>query len=561
MNRPDKAGEQSMEEILASIRQIIADEPSSDRSAPVAVEANPLVPKSSGAGASPAAGLRTPPLLDRLNGVLRNGSLPPTKPLGSKRPLSFDQDLADMFDEQDEAGDGLVSAPKPAEIRVPPDVSFPAAGKAPDVIDAVSKPVLNGASASAAKLSSSDLSLSQGSSSQGLPSQPFVPPLPFGGVDSAAATDVTPVPAPRNFGFPPLRKQGGFYPPQNATPVLPPLPPSEPALDAAPAPSEKPEDTLKRISGFGAVVPGEITSSGGATSNGAAGNGLTGGPMGALSPFGATLPSSAPSSSTSNAGAASELRTPSFSLNAEPAPREAVEAHDTMPALETPAPFRNVSFDAVIDAAPSVTAPPVTTASVGTGFAFGPAAKVLDATISAIDPVGEVATSPVIKPVEAKPIEVAPAPAPPIAERPFANRSLSGAFNGMSSAPPVNEPAPRFAAPPAPDTTAAVAAQALDALAQGLAASAAASAISGVTAPAAVPLLTPVIEPHALQPFNALTPTPGPAGGAAPARTLEDAVADMLRPMLQQWVADNMPRIIEKALRTEVAKSTKPGSK
>jgi cell pole-organizing protein PopZ len=559
MNRPDKAGEQSMEEILASIRQIIADEPSSDRSAPIVVEANPLVPKSSGAGASPASGLRTPPLLDRLNGVLRNGSLPPTKPLGSKRPLSFDQDLADMFDEQDEAGDGLVSAPKPAEIRVPPDVSFPAAGKASDVIDAVSKPALNGASSSAAQLSSSDLSSSQVS-----PSQPFVPPLPFGGADSAAATDVTPVPTPRNFGFPPLRKQGGFYPAQNATPVLPPLPPSEPALDVAPAPSENPEDTLKRISGFGAVVPGEIAS-GGSTSNGSAENGLTGGPMGALSPFGATLPSSAPSSSTSNTGAASGLRTSSLSLSAEPAPREAVEAHDTMPALETPAPFRNVSFDAVIDAAPPVTAPPVTapaaTASVGTSFSFGPAAKVLDAAISAIDPVGELTTSPVIKPVEAKPIEVVPAPAPPIAERPIANRSLSGAFSGMSSVLPVNEPAPRFATPPAPDTTAAVAAQALDALAQGLAASAAASAISGVTAPAAVPLLTPVIEPHALQPFNALTPTTGPAGGAPPARTLEDAVADMLRPMLQQWVADNMPRIIEKALRTEVAKSIKPGSK
>jgi cell pole-organizing protein PopZ len=44
-------------------------------------------------------------------------------------------------------------------------------------------------------------------------------------------------------------------------------------------------------------------------------------------------------------------------------------------------------------------------------------------------------------------------------------------------------------------------------------------------------------------------------------RSLEDAVADMLRPMLQQWVADNMPRIIERALRNEVASALNPGQK
>lgn len=44
-------------------------------------------------------------------------------------------------------------------------------------------------------------------------------------------------------------------------------------------------------------------------------------------------------------------------------------------------------------------------------------------------------------------------------------------------------------------------------------------------------------------------------------RTLEDAVADMLKPMLQKWLADNMPRIIERALRVEAASGSKlPGS-
>ena len=46
-----------------------------------------------------------------------------------------------------------------------------------------------------------------------------------------------------------------------------------------------------------------------------------------------------------------------------------------------------------------------------------------------------------------------------------------------------------------------------------------------------------------------------------PARTLEDAVADMLKPLLQQWLADNMPRIIERALRVEAASSLRPPQK
>ncbi len=38
---------------------------------------------------------------------------------------------------------------------------------------------------------------------------------------------------------------------------------------------------------------------------------------------------------------------------------------------------------------------------------------------------------------------------------------------------------------------------------------------------------------------------------------MEDTVAELLRPMLKQWLADNMPRIVEKALRIEVAQSVR----
>ncbi len=44
------------------------------------------------------------------------------------------------------------------------------------------------------------------------------------------------------------------------------------------------------------------------------------------------------------------------------------------------------------------------------------------------------------------------------------------------------------------------------------------------------------------------SPFPAPA-----ARTLEDAVRDMLRPLLMQWLNENMPRILESAIREEIA--------
>lgn len=44
---------------------------------------------------------------------------------------------------------------------------------------------------------------------------------------------------------------------------------------------------------------------------------------------------------------------------------------------------------------------------------------------------------------------------------------------------------------------------------------------------------------------------------SAAARTLEDTVAELLRPMLREWLDANMPRIVEKALRVELASSAK----
>ena len=59
------------------------------------------------------------------------------------------------------------------------------------------------------------------------------------------------------------------------------------------------------------------------------------------------------------------------------------------------------------------------------------------------------------------------------------------------------------------------------------------------------------------QPTVAPVPT-APGTEASDNASLEDTMADLLRPMLRQWLDTNMPRIVERALRVEMAKSKKP---
>jgi cell pole-organizing protein PopZ len=49
-----------------------------------------------------------------------------------------------------------------------------------------------------------------------------------------------------------------------------------------------------------------------------------------------------------------------------------------------------------------------------------------------------------------------------------------------------------------------------------------------------------------------LVASPPPIGGV---RTLDDTIIELLRPMIRQWLDDNMPRMVEKALRVELAAS------
>lgn len=76
-----------------------------------------------------------------------------------------------------------------------------------------------------------------------------------------------------------------------------------------------------------------------------------------------------------------------------------------------------------------------------------------------------------------------------------------------------------------------------------------AGAAAPVGALAAVGAAAPVPAKPAAAELGALAAV----GGASGVRTLEDTVTELLRPMLRNWLDENMPRIVEKALRVELA--------
>jgi hypothetical protein len=149
---------------------------------------------------------------------------------------------------------------------------------------------------------------------------------------------------------------------------------------------------------------------------------------------------------------------------------------------------------------------------------------------------------------------------------------LEAALQAAISPKPAVSPAAR------PDLAPSPAVSALDALAQGLTAARvtakrpvepepeqkAAPAGSLAEAPK---MPGPVAELPATPQKVASEPASPTQEGAVPSpsviaglRTLEDTVADLLRPMLRDWLDANMPRIVEKALRVETAKDIKPTS-
>ncbi len=170
---------------------------------------------------------------------------------------------------------------------------------------------------------------------------------------------------------------------------------------------------------------------------------------------------------------------------------------------------------------------------------------------------------------------VFPAPDPPLIERALA--AARSVFSTADERPATNAPVARAAAPasmPPP-----VAPHPVRTVAEKLAfdtppdstsrnGHAAASAQSSLQVPGlAAARETPQGAAVAANPSSARAATAGHAAGpprpavltasgtAAGARTLEDTVAEMLRPMLRKWLDDNMPRIVEQAMRVELAEA------
>ena len=75
-----------------------------------------------------------------------------------------------------------------------------------------------------------------------------------------------------------------------------------------------------------------------------------------------------------------------------------------------------------------------------------------------------------------------------------------------------------------------------------------------LTAPAPAP--EPEPEPEPAPVHRAFVPEPPhlPDSGAVAESGVEDAAAQLLRPILRQWLTENMPKIVEKALRDETGR-------
>ncbi len=106
--------------------------------------------------------------------------------------------------------------------------------------------------------------------------------------------------------------------------------------------------------------------------------------------------------------------------------------------------------------------------------------------------------------------------------------------------------------------------------------------IAPLPEPEPEPLAMAMAPPPAPEPAAAATPAPEPAGDrllsrttdaavsaafsslaqtilTGNARTLEDLVSDMLRPMLKEWLDDNLPAIVERLVRAEIERVARGG--
>ena len=465
MNNLNGAEEPSMDEILASIRKIIADEAPESGLAPPPVQSEPATPAAaSAAAAAPRtlgtnAGTNDAPssLSARLNGVfgsLSGPALVVSQRSGAAARTAVDDDLSELFGEP---SNDPVSIALPQISRAAATADQTKRPRPPD-FDAMAAPAV------------------------------IVPPR------------VTPATAP-----------------VVAAPVVEPAKPAPVVVAAAPAPAAAAiPSTLVTPQGidFGRVARAAVA------------------PVAqpaAIEPEPVTpLATPAPESKA----AAAEATSGPVVLAAMPAWR--------------PAPGAVVASMPDAPAAAAVPAAPVVSAATVV-------AATLAETVMAPEPAMTATLAILARAATDEPAQISP----------------SARAIGLGTGPQTSEPMIT-----ADDPAAAAVASALGALAAGLAASArpanpeivvpAADVAPGADGPsksgsggAAQPAADAVPNPSARTGVSVFTSPGAFVDGVAlkpvESHALDDTAAELLRPMLRQWLDSNMPRIVEKALRNELA--------
>lgn len=205
------------------------------------------------------------------------------------------------------------------------------------------------------------------------------------------------------------------------------------------------------------------------------------------------------------------------------------------------------------EGSPSAKAP-AKEAEPGTGFAQAAPAQ---ASVKPQDAASNAALSS-LKPVRTDAAPVAPAafPEPPAPSKTDVRRVMAPfkdtRFSMMSAPTGLVTPPPPSSAPAAVDV-----AQAAPVMVPRAEPSPALQA--PVVAPPVAP--GPLSPPPLAQPPRAAAAPAPAADPAAGSGSIEDTTAELLRPMLRQWLSENMPRMVEKALHIEVAESVKIGKK
>lgn len=468
MNRREMAEEPSMEEILASIRKIIADEPTGE----TAFEARPLprltIPARDEAPRGGPAGNGTGPttLSARLNNAFGSVDQPDARPPAPINRAALDDGLDDL----------LAEPPLARTATEVPKRSAPAA----------------------------------------LPVRPM-PPM--------QATFSNKPPAPMAPTLQTVTPIEAIKPETWREPVAKPQPIVIAAMASLPLP-EAP-DTLQN------PTPRAFS-------------------VNTMAPS-ARSPWPAPPQPEQQAPAQVEL-TPA-AIQSGTSEARVIAGEQTTPAKGTAAPGDQLQ-PVVFAAMPPHTPPPTLTAPGAPPTQTNPAPPQGDAPV----PPRAFASSPNVVSAAAEPSAIVTAPEPPPAwvPAPTAAAMAIGLDQTPQRGSDVGEPKP-----PTSDAVT----SALEALAARLSVSPVSTSPEIVVA--AVDVVTPQQPRPGPQTPAAAAPQPSPVsvftspdsfvGGVAltpmPVRTLDDTAAELLRPMLRHWLDENMPRIVEKALRIELAQA------